>query len=144
MLWRMPVSTKTITITSNGESDIIDITRQTDEAIKESTLQDGVVVIFVSGSTAAITTIEYEPGLKKDFPKMLARIAPRGIEYEHDNTWHDGNGHSHVRASLIGPSLTVPFKDRRMMLGIWQQIVVVEMDTRRRERTIVLQIIGEQ
>lgn len=140
----MPVSTKTITITSNGESDIIDITRQTDEAIKESTLQDGVVVIFVSGSTAAITTIEYEPGLKKDFPKMLARIAPRGIEYEHDNTWHDGNGHSHVRASLIGPSLTVPFKDRRMMLGIWQQIVVVEMDTRRRERTIVLQIIGEQ
>jgi secondary thiamine-phosphate synthase enzyme len=140
----MPVSTKTITIISNGENDIIDITRQIDEAIKESTLQDGVVVIFVSGSTAAITTIEYEPGLKKDFPKMLARIAPRGIEYEHDNTWHDGNGHSHVRASLIGPSLTVPFKDGRMMLGVWQQIVVVEMDTRRRERTIVLQIIGEQ
>jgi secondary thiamine-phosphate synthase enzyme len=140
----MPVSTKTITIISNGENDIIDITWQIDEAIKESTLQDGVVVIFVSGSTAAITTIEYEPGLKKDFPKMLARIAPRGIEYEHDNTWHDGNGHSHVRASLIGPSLTVPFKDGRMMLGVWQQIVVVEMDTRRRERTIVLQIIGEQ
>jgi secondary thiamine-phosphate synthase enzyme len=140
----MPVSTKTITIISNGENDIIDITRQIDETIKESTLQDGVVVIFVSGSTAAITTIEYEPGLKKDFPKMLARIAPRGIEYEHDNTWHDGNGHSHVRASLIGPSLTVPFKDGRMMLGVWQQIVVVEMDTRRRERTIVLQIIGEQ
>lgn len=140
----MPVSTKTITITSNGENDIIDITRQTDEAIKESTLQDGVVVIFVSGSTAAITTIEYEPGLKKDFPKMLARIAPRGMEYEHDNTWHDGNGHSHVRASLIGPSLTVPFKEGRMMLGVWQQIVIIEMDTRRRERTIVLQIIGEQ
>jgi secondary thiamine-phosphate synthase enzyme len=140
----MPVSTKTITIISNGENDIIDMTGQIDEAIKESTLQDGVVVIFVSGSTAAITTIEYEPGLKKDFPKMLARIAPRDIEYEHDNTWHDGNGHSHVRASLIGPSLTVPFKDGRMMLGVWQQIVVVEMDTRRRERTIVLQIIGEQ
>jgi secondary thiamine-phosphate synthase enzyme len=140
----MPVSTKTITIISNGENDIIDITRQIDEAIKESTLQDGMVVIFVSGSTAAITTIEYEPGLKKDFPKMLDRIAPRGIEYEHDNTWHDGNGHSHVRASLIGPSLTVPFKDGRMMLGVWQQVVVVEMDTRRRERTIVLQIIGEQ
>ncbi len=139
----MPVSTKTITIISNGENDIIDITRQTDEAIKESALQDGVVVIFVSGSTAAITTIEYEPGLKKDFPKMLARIAPRDIEYEHDKAWHDGNGHSHVRASLIGPSLTVPFKDGRMMLGVWQQIVVVEMDTRRRERTIVLQIIGE-
>lgn len=90
---------------------MIDITRQTAEAIKLSNLQDGIVVIFVSGSTAAVTTIEYEPGLKKDFPKMLARLAPNDIEYEHDNRWHDGNGHSHVRASLIGPSLTVPFKN---------------------------------
>ncbi len=139
----MPVSTKTITISSNGENDMIDITHQTGQAIKESTLQDGVVVIFVSSSTAAITTIEYEPGLKKDFPKMLTRLAPSNIEYEHDNMWHDGNGHSHVRASLIGPSLTVPFSNGRLMLGVWQQIVVVEMDTRGRERTIVLQIIGE-
>jgi secondary thiamine-phosphate synthase enzyme len=140
----MPVTTKMITVISRGENDMIDITRQTDEAIKDSKIQHGVVIIFVSGSTAAITTIEYEPGLKKDFPKMLARIAPRDMEYEHDNTWHDGNGHSHVRASLIGPSLTVPFKDGRMMLGVWQQIVVVEMDTRGRERSIVLQIIGEE
>jgi len=139
----MSVITKVITVSSNGEGDMIDITRQTDESIKASGLQDGIVTIFVSGSTASITTIEYEVGLKKDFPKMLARIAPSEIEYEHDNTWHDGNGHSHVRASLIGPSVTVPFKNRSLMLGIWQQIVLLEMDTRRRERKIVLQIVGE-
>ncbi len=139
----MSVITRTITISSNGENDIIDITRQIDEAIKATILQDGIIAIFVSGSTAAVTTIEYEPGLKKDFPKMLARIAPREIEYEHDNTWHDGIGHSHVRASLIGPSLTVPFKNKGLMLGTWQQIVLLEMDTRPRERKIVLQMIGE-
>jgi len=139
----MSVITKVITVSSNGEGDMIDITRQTDESIKASGLQDGIVTIFVSGSTASITTIEYEVGLKKDFPKMLARVAPSEIEYEHDNTWHDGNGHSHVRASLIGPSLTVPFKNKSLMLGTWQQIVLLEMDTRPRERKLVLQIIGE-
>jgi secondary thiamine-phosphate synthase enzyme len=140
----MSVITKTISVSSDGENHIIDITRQTDEAIKASRLQDGIVTIFVSGSTAAVTTIEYESGLKKDFQKMLARIAPREIEYEHDNTWHDGNGHSHVRASLIGPSLTVPFKNKSLMLGTWQQIILLEMDIRPRERKIIVQIIGEQ
>ena len=139
----MSVITKTIAVSSNGENHMIDITRQTDEAIKASRLEDGIVTIFVSGSTAAVTTIEYEPGLKKDFPKMLARVAPREIEYEHDNTWHDGNGHSHVRASLIGPSLTVPFKNKSLMLGTWQQIVLLEMDTRPRKRKVVLQLIGQ-
>jgi len=139
----MSVLTKIITVSSNGENDMVDITHQIDEAIKESRLQDGIVAIFVSGSTASITTIEYEVGLKKDFPKMLARIAPSEVEYEHDNTWHDGNGHSHVRASLIGPSLTVPFKNKSLMLGTWQQIVLLEMDTRPRKRKIVLQMIGE-
>jgi secondary thiamine-phosphate synthase enzyme len=139
----MSVITKTIAVSSNGENDMINITRQTGEVIKASRLQDGIVAIFVSGSAAAVTTIEFEPGLKKDFPKMLARIAPSAIEYEHDNTWHDGNGHSHVRASLIGPSLTVPFKNKSLMLGTWQQIVLLEMDTRPRERKIVLQMIGE-
>jgi secondary thiamine-phosphate synthase enzyme len=139
----MSVITTIITISSNGENDMIDITRQIDEAIKATMLQDGIVAIFVSGSTAALTTIEYEPGLKKDFPKMLARIAPSQIEYEHDNTWHDGNGHSHVRASLIGPSLTVPFKNKDLMLGTWQQIVLLEMDTRSRERKIVVQMVGD-
>lgn len=139
----MSVITKTITASSIGENDMIDITHQIDESVKASGLQDGIVTIFVSGSTAAVTTIEYEPGLKKDFPKMLDRIAPREIEYEHDNTWHDGNGHSHVRASLIGPSLTIPFKNKGLMLGTWQQIVLLEMDTRPRKRKIVLQLIGE-
>ena len=139
----MPVITRTITVSSNGENDMIDITHQIDDAMKAIKLQDGIVAIFVSGSTAAVTTIEYEPGLKKDFPKMLARIAPSEMEYEHDNTWHDGNGHSHVRASLIGPSLTVPFNKKDLMLGTWQQIVLLEMDTRPRERKIVLQMIGE-
>jgi secondary thiamine-phosphate synthase enzyme len=139
----MSVITTIITVSSNGENDMIDITRQIDEAIKATMLQDGIVAIFVSGSTAAVTTIEYEPGLKKDFPKMLARIAPSQIEYEHDNTWHDGNGHSHVRASLIGPSLTVPFKNKDLMLGTWQQIVLLEMDTRSRERKIVVQMVGD-
>jgi secondary thiamine-phosphate synthase enzyme len=139
----MSVITRTITVRSHGENDMIDITPQITEATKATLLQDGIVTIFVSGSTAAVTTIEYEPGLKKDFPKMLARIAPSEIEYEHDNTWHDGNGHSHVRASLIGASLTVPFNNTGLMLGTWQQIVLLEMDTRPRERKIVLQIIGE-
>src|SRR5919112_4097787 len=139
----MSVITKIISVSSTGENDMIDITHQTDEAIKASGLQDGIVVVFVSGSTASITTIEYEVGLKKDFPKMLARIAPSEIEYEHDNAWHDGNGHSHVRASLIGPSLTIPFNKKGLMLGTWQQIVLLETDTRPRERKIVLQIIGE-
>ena len=90
-----------------------------------------------------MTTIEYEPGLENDFPKMLSRIAPKEIEYKHNKTWHDGNGHSHVRASLIGPSITIPFKDGNLLLGTWQQIVLLEMDTRQRERKIILQIIGE-
>src|SRR5919199_5239986 len=139
----MTVITRAIKINSKGENDMVDITDQTLKAILESKLEDGIVTVFVSGSTAAVTTIEYEPGLRKDFPKMLNRIIPKGVEYEHDKTWHDGNGHSHVRASLIGPSLTVPFKDRNLILGTWQQIVFCELYTRSRKRRITLQIIGE-
>src|ERR687885_2817722 len=126
----MTVITKTIEINSKEENDMVDITDQTLKAILESKLENGIVTIFISGSTAAVTTIEYEPGLRRDFPKMLDRIIPKDIQYEHDNTWHDGNGHSHVRASLIGPSLTIPFQNKRMMLGTWQQIVLSEMDIR--------------
>jgi secondary thiamine-phosphate synthase enzyme len=138
----MNVITKTTRIKTRGENDMIDITGQTSKA-EESKLKDGIVTVFVSGSTAAITTIEYEPGLTQDFSRMLSRIAPIDIEYEHDNTWHDGNGHSHVRASLIGPSLTIPFKDGDLILGTWQQIVLLETYTRHRERKIILQIIGQ-
>ena len=139
----MAVKTEIIRIKSKGEDDIIDITEQTSEAIRQSKVKNGIVTLFVSGSTAAVTTIEYEPGLRYDFPKMLSRVAPKDIEYKHDNAWHDGNGHSHVRASLIGPSLTIPFTNGNLMLGTWQQVVFLEMDTSSRERNVILQIIGE-
>ena len=131
----MVVLTRTVQIKSKGENDMIDITQQTAALVREGNIQDGVITVFVTGSTAAVTTIEYEPGLRHDFPKMLSRIAPNDIEYEHDNTWHDGNGHSHVRASLVGPSLTIPFSNHSLMLGTWEQIVLVEMDTRPRQRS---------
>ena len=139
----MVVQTKRIQLRSKGEPDIIDITDQASQAIKECNIENGLVTVFISGSTAAVTTIEYEPGLKVDFPEMLSRVAPENIEYKHDNTWHDGNGHSHVRASLIGPSLTIPIVEGNMSLGTWQQIVFLEMDTRPRDRNLILQLISE-
>ena len=139
----MKVINREIKIETSKENDIIDIIDQTSEALKESNKKNGIVTIFVVGSTAAITTIEYEQGLKKDFPKMLSRIAPKDIDYAHNNAWHDGNGHSHIRASLIGPSLTIPFIEGCLMMGTWQQIVLMEMDTIPRERKIIFLIIGE-
>jgi secondary thiamine-phosphate synthase enzyme len=139
----MTIVTESIQIKSRGENDMIDITRSISKAVEDSKIKYGIVTVFVAGSTAAVTTIEYEPGLKIDFPKMLCRIAPKNLEYEHNKTWHDGNGHSHIRASLVGPSLTIPFEDGRLLLGTWQQIVIVEMDIRERERKIIVQIMGE-
>ncbi len=139
----MAVITKQIKISSKSENDIIDITEQVADAISKSGISNGTITVFVSGSTGAITTIEYEPGLVKDFPEMLSRISPDDINYEHEQRWHDGNGRSHVKASLVGPSLTIPFKDGQLLLGTWQQIVFLELDTRARTRTLVLQIIGE-
>jgi len=139
----MAVITKQIKISSKSENDIIDITEQVADAILQCGILNGTVTVFVSGSTGAITTIEYEPGLVKDFPDMLSRIAPDDVNYSHEEMWHDGNGRSHVKASLVGPSLTIPFKDGELLLGQWQQIVFLELDTRARKRTLVLQIIGE-
>jgi secondary thiamine-phosphate synthase enzyme len=139
----MKVITKMIQLRSSTENDIINVTEQISGALKENELQNGIITVFIAGSTAAVTTIEYEPGLRHDFPKMLSRIAPKDIQYHHDDTWHDGNGHSHVRASLIGPSLTVPFSNGDLILGTWQQIVVIEMDTIPRKRILTLQILGE-
>jgi secondary thiamine-phosphate synthase enzyme len=135
--------TKNIQLKSKGETDIIDITDHVSQAIEESSVSNGIATVFVAGSTAALTTIEYEPGLKHDFPQMLSRVAPKDIVYEHDNTWHDGNGHSHVRASLIGPSLTIPVVGGKLTLGTWQQIVFLEMDTRPRNRNVIVQMLGE-
>jgi secondary thiamine-phosphate synthase enzyme len=139
----MKVITKMVQLRSSTENDIINVTEQISGALKENELQNGIITVFIAGSTAAVTTIGYEPGLRHDFPKMLSRIAPKDIQYHHDDTWHDGNGHSHVRASLIGPSLTVPFSNGDLILGTWQQIVVIEMDTIPRKRILTLQILGE-
>ena len=139
----MTVATKTIKVQSKGENDIIDLTDEISTKIKESKISNGIVTIFVTGSTGALTTIEFEPGLLKDFPDMLSRIAPDKLNYHHEEMWHDGNGRSHVKASLIGPSLTIPFNDKKLGLGTWQQIVFVELDTQKREQSITLQIIGE-
>jgi len=139
----MKVVSDTIKLHTEGEGDMIDMTLQLSNIVKESKIKNGTVTIFVSGSTAAVTTIEYEPGLTHDFPAMLSRIVPKDIEYEHDNTWHDGNGHSHVRSSLIGPSITIPIIHGKLTLGTWQQVVLLEMDTKSRNRTVILQIMGE-
>ena len=139
----MKVVSDTIEMHTEGEGDMIDMTSQLSDIVKESKIKNGTVTIFVSGSTAAVTTIEYESGLIHDFPVMLSRIVPKDIEYEHDNTWHNGNGHSHVRSSLIGPSITIPIIHSKLTLGTWQQVVLLEMDTRSRNRTIILQIMGK-
>jgi secondary thiamine-phosphate synthase enzyme len=139
----LTVLTEHISVKTKGEVDIIDLTDKIDGAVENSGLNKGIVTIFVPGSTGALTTIEYEPGLLQDFPAALERIAGKDISYEHEKRWHDGNGHSHVRASILGPSLTVPFNDSKLILGTWQQIVFIELDVRSRARNIVLQIIGE-
>ncbi len=139
----MPVVSKQISVETRGEGDILDVTGRVAESVAASRLKSGVVTVFVPGATGALSTIEYEPGLLKDFPDALNRIAPKGVDYEHERRWHDGNGHSHVRASIIGPSLSVPFIDGRLTLGTWQQIVFIELDVRSRRRNLILQIIGE-
>jgi secondary thiamine-phosphate synthase enzyme len=139
----MGVYSDQINIKTDGEVDIIDITREIQNSIDKSKLKDGIICIFVPGSTGTLTTIEYEPGLMKDLPLALEKIAPKGIYYNHHETWHDDNGHSHVRASLMGPSITVPFRNKKLIHGTWQQIVFVELDTSPRNREIIVQIVGE-
>jgi secondary thiamine-phosphate synthase enzyme len=139
----MTIVTKHIELNTKKEGDIVDITIEVAEAVRSTKLRNGIVTIFVRGSTGAITTIEYEPGLLKDLPMILERLAPRGERYEHEKRWHDGNGHSHVRASIIGPSLTIPFVEGRLTLGTWQQIVFLELDVRGRSRDLIVQVIGE-
>ena len=122
---------------------MIDLTAKIADYLVQSKICDGIITIFVVGSTGSIITIEFEPGLIRDFPDMLSRIIPKDMKYGHEKMWHDGNGHSHVKASLIGPSLTIPFVDKKLCLGRWQQVVFLELDTRSRDRELILQIIGE-
>jgi len=138
------VETHKIKVKSEGNCHIIDITGDTAEAVAKSGITDGTVVIFNVGSTAAITTIEYEPGLVNyDMEAAFEKIAPQNGRYEHEETWHDDNGHAHVRATLLGPSLTVPIVKGQLTLGTWQQIVLIDFDTRRRTRTVICQVSGE-
>ena len=137
------ITTRRHSIATSGQGDAHDITRVVARAVKESGASAGVVTVFVVGSTAGITTIEFEPGAIADFNGLLERLAPRAAEYRHHLRWGDDNGSSHVRAALIGPSITVPFVDGTLTLGTWQQIMLLEMDTSPRTREIVIQIAGE-
>jgi secondary thiamine-phosphate synthase enzyme len=139
----MPVATGSVKISTKGNDDVVDITSKVAEIVSGSKIKGGLVNVFVSGSTASVTTIEYEPGLIKDIKVLGERLAPSNEDYSHNDTWGDGNGHSHIRASVIGPSLTVPFAKGKMALGTWQQIVVIDHDNRARSRDILVQIMGE-
>ena len=139
----MTVVTKDIALQSKGNCHIIDITSQVAKNVEESGINCGIVTLFVVGSTAGITTIEYEPNLVSDFKNIWDRVIPQSIPYEHNKTWGDANGHSHVRASTLGASLIIPFVNKGLTLGTWQQIVFVDFDNRPRSRKIVVQILGE-
>jgi len=137
------VVTRTIELKTKGNGHILDITRQVAQEVAGSGLKDGTATVFVTGSTGGVTTVEYERGLLSDLQKLFDRVAPSNIPYEHNLRWGDGNGHAHVRASLLGASLTVPFVDQRLTLGTWQQIVFIDFDNRPRSRELVLQLMGE-
>jgi secondary thiamine-phosphate synthase enzyme len=137
------VVTKKISLESKGHGEIIDITPEVQKRLAETDIKEGTVTLFVTGSTAGITTIEFEPGLLADFKSMWERTIPTDIPYQHDKAWGDGNGHSHVRASLLGASLVIPFSRKSLALGTWQQIVVVDFDNRARSRQIVVQVMGD-
>ncbi len=139
----MRVLTDYIEISTEGHTDIIDVTSQVREVLEQSKLRSGQLTVFISGSTAGVTTIEYEQGLLKDLPEALEKVAPVGKRYHHDATWGDGNGYAHIRAALIGASFTAPFEEGRLLLGTWQQIVVIDFDNRPRRRKVVVQLIGE-
>jgi len=139
----MKIITEHISVSTQGHTDIIDITTQAEQKLKKSGVTAGTITFFVAGATAGLSTIEYEPGLLEDIPAMFEKIAPKGAFYQHDATWHDGNGNSHVRATLQGPSLVVPFVNAKMTLGTWQQIILMDFDNRPRSRQIIMQIMGE-
>ena len=139
----MVARTERISFKTKHEGDIVDITPHVQKAVRRSKLANGIACVFVPGATGAITTIEYEPGLLEDLPAALDRLFPRDITYQHQLRWHDGNGHSHVRASFLGPSLTVPFSDSQLILGTWQQIVFLELDNSARSRNVIVQLVGE-
>ncbi len=140
----MAVETHRVSLTSQGHSEVIDITPQVADRLADGSVRNGVVTLFVVGSTAALTTTEYEPGLAKiDLKALYERLAPEDGDYAHEATWNDDNGHSHCRATLTGPSLTIPLVDGKLTLGTWQQIILLDFDTRPRQREVIVQVLGE-
>ena len=139
----MTVQTSSISLSTQGNADVRDITDQVARSITQSGLKDGTVTIFCPSSTSALTTIEYESGAVSDLRRLFDEIVPQDREYAHNERWHDGNGFSHVRAALLGPSLSVPFINRQLTLGTWQQIVFLDFDNRRRSRKVIVQLLGD-
>ena len=139
----MSVLSESISIKTKGEGDARDITGAVASLVESSPLQSGIATVFVPGSTGGVTTIEYEPGAVSDLGEVLEKIAPRQAYYRHNETWGDGNGYAHVRAAVLGPSLTVPFQNKALMLGTWQQIIFIDFDNRSRSRTLIVHLIGE-
>ncbi len=137
------VKTESFTISTRGYCDLKDITPKIEDAVMRSDLRDGIVTVFIPGSTAGITTLEYESGAVADLREAVEKWIPSDIPYQHNERWGDGNGFSHVRSAMIGPSLTVPFQGGRLLLGTWQQVVLADFDNRSRKRTVILQILGE-
>ncbi|OPX33925.1 MAG: secondary thiamine-phosphate synthase enzyme [Desulfobacteraceae bacterium 4484_190.2] len=139
----MPVQNHSLYAQTTEETDIIDITPQVTKQVKESAIKNGCVTLFIPGSTAALTTIEFESGVINDLKKSIDRMAPEDMYYEHNERWGDGNGYAHVRAAMIGPSLNIPVIEAKLALGTWQQIVLIDFDNRPRERRILVQISGD-
>jgi secondary thiamine-phosphate synthase enzyme len=138
----MTIVTDAIEVQTRGDGDMLDLTSQVAALVERHGLAEGQVLVFVGGSTAGLTTVEFEPGLQRDLPAAFERFAPRSAHYHHEDTWHDGNGHSHVQASLLGPSLVVPVAGGAMLLGTWQQIVLLCFDNKPRRRRITVQLTG--
>jgi len=137
------IKTSSIKIKTKGNTDLINITEKVQSILKNSEIKEGIVIIFVAGSTAALTTIEYEPGLIHDLKEFFEKISPRHKEYNHNKIRGDSNGHAHVCASLLKPSLTIPFKNSQLLLGTWQQVTLIDFDDRHREREVIIQVNGE-
>lgn len=139
----MKIVTSELQFETTGKTDIIDISGNVQEEVLQSHVQDGSILLFISGSTAGLTTIEFESGVVNDLRRAINRIAPKNIPYEHDRRWGDGNGYSHVRAALLGPSLSIPLREGNVLLGTWQQIVLLDFDNRPRRRRVTVHIMGE-
>ncbi len=139
----MTVETEKITFATQEELSVVDVTENLADILADSSVSSGIVTVFVPGSTGGLTTIEHEPGLVQDLSEWFEQHVPNDHRYHHEERWHDGNGHSHVRASLVGPSVVIPFRDRHLMTGTWQQIVFVDFDVRARERELIVQIVGD-